>query len=157
LKKLVKKHRNIQRIGYEQYGMAADIQHFEEMMRQEGFYFNIIELAGTKLSKEDRVARLIPAFEQGKVYLPEHLDYQDKDGKYLDLIKVFIEEEYLRFPFSQHDDMLDAASRIEDKALDAAAPYDDWEDEGYDASDIGSFFNRGQPAEATGRDFITGY
>lgn len=159
LKSLVLKHPGIQRIGYEQYGLAADIQHFEEMMANEGFYFNIIELGGNKLSKEDRIARLIPAFEQRKVYLPEHLYYTDKDGDELDLVRVFVDDEYLRFPFSQHDDMLDAASRIEDKILDASRPYDggDWDYEGVVSHDIDGFFHRPGQQTPEGRSDWTGY
>jgi predicted phage terminase large subunit-like protein len=159
LKAIRKQHPRIQRIGYEQYGMAADIQHYEEMMAVEGVYFNIIELAGNKLSKEDRIARLIPAFEQGRVYLPEHLEYEDKEGNVIDLVKVFVDEEYLRFPFSQHDDLLDAASRIEDKVLDASGPVDDYGYENDDMvqHDVNNFFNRYRQDEESGRDYITGY
>jgi phage terminase large subunit-like protein len=158
LKTLVKKYPGIQCIGYEQYGMAADIQHFEEMMQAEGFYFNITELSGNKLSKADRIARLIPAFEQGRVYLPEHLEYTDKDGKVIDLVKLFVDEEYLKFPFSQHDDMLDAASRIEDKTVDANKPFDDWEEAETGVFDVDTYFGRNLGiGDGHGADPITGY
>ena len=125
LKKMIRKWPMIQKIGYEQYGMTADIQHFEKMMEVESFYFpRPVELSGNRLSKEDRIARLIPQFEKGKIWLPEHLDYRDKDGKVIDLVKVFIDEEYMFFPFSPHDDMLDAASRIEDEDFNTWLPYD---------------------------------
>jgi phage terminase large subunit-like protein len=157
LKGMVKKYPRIQRVGYEQYGMAADIQHYEEMMAREGFYFSIIELAGTKLSKEDRIARLIPLFEQGRIYLPEHLEYEDKEGNLLDLIKIFVDEEYLKFPFSRHDDMLDAASRVEDKALEVSEPFDDMDGVEDGSYDVSNFFNRHAAFEDTGRDEWTGY
>jgi len=125
LKKMIRKWPNIQKIGYEQYGMTADLQHFEKMMEVESFYFSKpVSLGGNKLSKEDRIARMIPQFEMGKVWLPEELPYKDKDGKLIDLIKVFINEEYLFFPASPHDDMLDAASRIEDENFNVWLPYD---------------------------------
>jgi phage terminase large subunit-like protein len=151
LKRMVGKHRNIQKIGYEQYGMAADIQHFQEMMAKEGVYFTIYELGGNKLSKEDRIARLIPEFEGGKIWLPEHLEYNQKDGKTVDLVKVFIDEEYLSYPFSKHDDMLDAASRIKDEMFGAFTPYDEaeeWEEEEY---------FQPRMAAASGRSAVTGY
>jgi predicted phage terminase large subunit-like protein len=158
LKKLMIKYPRIQRVGYEQYGMTADVQHFEEMMATEGFYFNILSLGGNKLTKEDRIARLIPAFEQGYVYLPEHLEYEDKEGNIIDLVKVFVDEEYLRFPFSQHDDMLDAASRIEDKVLDVTKPFNDGYDEEVVQHDIAGFFNQIRRGDDDGgRDYITGY
>ncbi len=125
LKKIIRKWPNIQKIGYEQYGMTADIQHFEKMMEVESFYFpRPVELSGNRLSKEDRIARLIPQFEKGKIWLPERLLYQDKEGHTIDLVKVFIDEEYLFFPFSPHDDVLDAASRIEDEDFNIWLPYD---------------------------------
>jgi predicted phage terminase large subunit-like protein len=159
LKQMRKKHPRIQRIGYEQYGMTADIQHFESMMEIEGNYFShmIVELGGNRLSKEDRIARLIPSFEQGRVYLPEHLEYEDKEGSTIDLVQVFVNEEYLRFPFSQHDDLLDAASRIEDKVLEACKPLDDDWDDDVVQHDVGNFFNRVPREEESGRDYITGY
>lgn len=158
LKRLVIKHPRLQRIGYEQYGMAADIQHFQEMQQQEGCYFGILELKGNKLSKEDRISRLIPLFEAGKIWLPEHLYYTDKNGVTIDLVKVFIDEEYVTFPYSTHDDMLDAASRVEDEVLGASVPYDDMEEDfGYDQSDLGFFRQRSATASDVGRDRTTGY
>jgi predicted phage terminase large subunit-like protein len=154
LRDMVRKYRGkgIQRIGYEQYGMAADIQHFEEMMDIEGIFFSIVELKGNKLSKEDRIARLIPAFEQGKIWLPEFLYYTDKNGNELDLVKTFVDDEYLTFPFCQHDDMLDAASRIEDEIVGAFQPYDEMEDlaDSY-------YGQREYQPEPIGRSAVTGY
>jgi predicted phage terminase large subunit-like protein len=161
LKDMRAKYPKIQRIGYEQYGMTADIQHFESMMEIEGNYFShlIVELGGNKLSKEDRIARLIPAFEQGRIYLPEHLEYEDKEGNIVDLVRVFVNDEYLKFPFSQHDDLLDAASRVEDKILDASKPLDDaYEDDEIVQHDIAGFFNQIRRGDDDGgRDYITGY
>ena len=115
----------IQKIGYEEYGMTSDIHHIEKKMEDESFYFTRpIPLGGNKLSKADRIARLIPEFESGKIWLPEELYYTDKSGIVIDLVKVFINEEYLFFPFSSHDDMLDAASRIEDEDFNVWLPYD---------------------------------
>lgn len=152
LKRMVAKWPRIQRIGYEQYGMAADIQHFNEMMSEEGTYFSILEMGGNKLSKIDRILRLVPDFENHKIWLPEHLD-KEYDGKIIDLIDVFINEEYLTFPFSRHDDMLDAASRIEDDMFEGLRPYDEsdvYEDDNYWPSHL--------PVTGTnGRCVVTGY
>jgi predicted phage terminase large subunit-like protein len=118
LKGMMKKWPKIQRVYYEQYGLQADIEHFESRMREEGIYFTIEELSG-KLAKTDRIQKLVPLFEAGKIYLPEV--FHHSDGK-RDLIKEFIEEEYLTFPFSQHDDMLDAASRLMDEKAECYYP-----------------------------------
>ncbi len=106
----------IREIGYERYGLQADKEHFEHMMKEEGVYFIVIELGGA-LGKEDRIKRLIPIAEQKRFYLPEVLMYKGRD-----LVKEFINEEYLTFPFSQHDDMLDAASRICDEDMSVVIP-----------------------------------
>lgn len=125
LKKMFTKWPMIQKSGYEQYGMTSDLTYFEEKRDEESFYFPLpVELAGNKMSKEDRIARMIPKFEENKVWIPEHLLYEDKDGNVVDLVKVFIEEEYIFFPFSSHDDMLDAASRIEDDNFNTWLPYE---------------------------------
>lgn len=125
LKKMFTKWPMIQKSGYEQYGMTSDLQYFKEKMEQESFYFPLpVELGGNKLSKEDRIARLIPQFEEKRIWIPEHLLYTDKDGNNTDLVKIFIEEEYIFFPFSPHDDMLDAGSRIEDENFNTWLPYE---------------------------------
>lgn len=118
LKGMMKKWPKIQKVYYEQYGLQADIEHFESKMQEEGIYFTIEELGG-KLAKTDRIQKLVPLFESGKIYLPEV--FHHPDGK-RNLIKEFIEEEYLTFPFSQHDDMLDAASRLLDEKAECYYP-----------------------------------
>lgn len=117
LKRLLVRHPTIIRVYYEQYGMQADIQHFQHMMGEEGVYFSIEPLGG-KLKKEDRIRKLIPLFEAGKVYLPEALP--SRSGR--DLTREFVDEEYLLFPYASHDDMLDAASRVRDEEVDAFPP-----------------------------------
>ncbi len=118
LSKLMRRHPTIRTCYYERYGMQADIQHFQYMMREDGVYFSIEELGGG-LKKEDRIRKLVPLFENGKVYLPEVL-YSQTDGR--DYIKEFIEEEYMLFPFASHDDMLDAASRVKDEKAEVYPP-----------------------------------
>jgi len=118
LSKLMRKHPTIRKVLYEQYGLQADISHFQHMMKEDGVYFTIQPLGG-RLKKEDRIRKLIPLFENGKVYLPEAL-YSEVDGR--DYIKEFIEEEYLLFPYSSHDDGLDAASRVKDEEAEVYPP-----------------------------------
>ena len=121
-------------------------------------YFHIEELAGTKLSKEDRISRIIPRFEQGRIYLPEHMFYVDKEGKRLDLIRVFVDEEYLKFPFAKHDDMLDAASRIEDKKVGLIAPDDFVNEDVVESYGSSGYFNSaGFDSGLAGRCPVTGY
>jgi len=62
--------------------------------------------------KNDRIKRLIPLCENGKMYFPTSYNVADHQGIVRDLVKDFIEEEYLAFPVPIHDDGLDALSRL---------------------------------------------
>ncbi len=110
-----------QAVGYEQYGMQADIEHFKDKMARENYRFHITPLSG-RVAKEDRIRGLIPLFEQGRVYLPKRLTRSDYAGRPRDLIKDFINDEYLAFPVAAHDDMLDALARVIDQDFPARFP-----------------------------------
>ncbi len=109
------------RTGYEKYGKDSDIEHLQEKMADNNYRFDIIELGG-KVAKEDRIKRLIPLFEQGRIYLPKSLVKSDYQGKPHDLVQEFINDEYLAFPVPLHDDMLDCLARIVDSDLEARFP-----------------------------------
>lgn len=125
LKTLVVKHWPILDVGYEKYGMQADVSYIQEKQRDSGFYFNITPLGG-QTAKPDRIKRLVPLFEGGRFYLPETLMYKGTD-----LVKVFVEEEYSFFPFCVHFDMLDCISRIEDPKFYVNTPVLQDEDDYY--------------------------
>lgn len=108
--------------GYEQYGMQSDIEHIKYVQEnQENYRFNIKELGGS-VAKEDRIRKLIPIFEQGRFYLPKQLMFIDTKGEAKDLTKIFIDNEYLNFPVSTHDDMFDCMARILEADLCASFP-----------------------------------
>ncbi len=108
-------------VGYERYGLMADVEYVQERMERENYRFELRELGG-QVAKNDRIRRLIPAFAQGRIYLPRRLLQVDAQGRVSDLTRTFLEQEYRRFPVSRHDDMLDAASRIMERDLGAAWP-----------------------------------
>lgn len=108
-------------VGYEQYGIQADIQHMQDRMRQENYRFSITELGGS-LAKADRIRRLMPLFEQGRIWLPETWHITDYQGLVVDLVHSFIQEEYKAFPVGVHDDMLDSLARICDDDLNLTWP-----------------------------------
>lgn len=103
----------VQREGvrYEKYGKDADIDHIKGQMQIENYDFEIVEVGG-QTPKPDRIRRLIPYFEQGRILFPRHLHYTDYTGKTRDLVEDFINEEYKPFPVPVHDDMLDALARL---------------------------------------------
>lgn len=110
-------------VGYEQYGMLSDLDYIRECQNTMNFRFNIIELAGTKISKEDRIKKLVPLFHDERFILPEYGFYVTNSiGQPIDLVRAFVEEEYLKFPVSGNDDLLDATSRILDADLNATFP-----------------------------------
>lgn len=110
-----------QNVGYERYGMMGDIEHIKERQANEKYHFPITELGG-KMAKEDRIRRLIPVFEQGRMFLPVEMSKTDYEGKTIDLINAFVNDEYAAFPVAAHDDMLDALSRLMDKDLNVRWP-----------------------------------
>lgn len=100
-------------VGYEKYGMMADVEFMYAEMERMNYRFRIKELGGP-MPKNDRIKRLMPYYEQGRIYMPRVLYKTNYEGRALDLISAFKEEEYKPFPVGLHDDMLDAKSRIFD-------------------------------------------
>jgi hypothetical protein len=127
------------KVGYERYGMQADLEYFEERMLASKDAFEINELNWTSeggQSKDDRVQRLQPDFQSRKFFLAAVVDGEtanqrkikergqayrvfapvkrrDHEGNVYSLNKGFLEE-YLTYPFSAKKDLIDAASRIYD-------------------------------------------
>ena len=108
-------------VGYERYGMQADVEHIQHRQEQENHRFPIIELGG-QMPKPDRIRRLVPVFEQGRMFFPCRLMKMRLDNTAYDLTDEFYRQEYITFPVSGHDDMLDCLSRIVDPELGAVFP-----------------------------------
>lgn len=108
-------------VGYEQYGMQADIQHVEEKMDDVSYRFKIIPLSGST-PKPDRIKRLQPKFEQGRFWFPRVLQQVTREGRMENLIEVFVNDEYKAFPVCVHDDMLDDLANVLHPDLKAEFP-----------------------------------
>jgi predicted phage terminase large subunit-like protein len=106
-------------VRYEKYGKDADIEHIESVQKAQNYRFDITEVGG-QTPKTDRMKRLVPYFEQGRVFLPRTHFYTDYEGKTSDLVQDFIQQEYKPFPVPVHDDMLDALARLLDPDPDLA-------------------------------------
>lgn len=98
-------------VGYEHYGMQADIAHIKDKMKRDNYNFKIVPLGGN-LAKVDRIRALIPIFEQGRMFLPESCHRTNYEKKTEDLTEIFLTHEYDTFPVCTHDDMLDCLARI---------------------------------------------
>jgi len=112
-----------QNVGYEKYGLQADIEYMKEKQEELNYRFDIVELGGI-VSKNDRIRRLVPLFNEGRFYIPTRLIRQDYEGTQYDLTAIFKNNEYLPFPVCSHDDMLDCMARILEPVLAAIFPED---------------------------------
>lgn len=108
-------------VRYERYGMMGDIAHIQSEQERTNYRFDIVEVAG-QTPKPDRIKRLVPIFEQGRFYLPASLHITDYERKTVDMVHSFVEDEFIAFPVSVHDDMLDALARIEEPDIPVQWP-----------------------------------
>lgn len=108
-------------VGYERYGMMGDIEYLYARMEEENYRFDVTELGG-QISKPDRIRRMVPIFEAGRFLLPPSIFKVDYEGKRVDLVQSFLNDEYRAFPVGVHDDLFDAISRICDADLGIVWP-----------------------------------
>lgn len=126
-------------VGYEKYGMQSDIQHFQQMMEIENYFFSLEEISWTHdatTAKDDRIKRLVPdlsswrfffpyggeqtkrqreAKERGQEYLcSKPIKKINHDKKVYNLVEWVLNNEYLLFPATTQKDFLDVMSRIYD-------------------------------------------
>lgn len=148
-------------VGYEKYGMQADVQHIRSEQERSNYRFTITELGG-QTPKLDRIRRLIPLFESGRIFLLGSRHYTDYEGVTRNLIETFVEEEYKAFPVMSHDDMLDCLARIEDPDFRLVMRFPseddrfkaDVSDQVYDPFGINSpSFGRPRHQETSGTDY----
>ena len=108
-------------VGYEKYGQQADIEHITDRMAREGYFFPITPLGGA-VAKNDRIRKLVPLFEQGRIFFRATIGMVDAEGRARNLTDDFVRDEFTQFPVSRHDDMLDCLARILEPALGAVFP-----------------------------------
>jgi hypothetical protein len=127
------------KVGYERYGILDALEHFEERMLIEKLGFEIVELAWPAEggnAKYDRIQRLEPDFRAGKWYFASVEDKEtrnqaavreagqayrifkpirqlDHEGNVYSLNKMLFDE-FVVYPYVNHDDTLDCASRLYD-------------------------------------------
>jgi len=120
-KKWNKKSGKPPKVGVEQYGMMTDEYYLKKAQTKLNYRFPVISLGG-KLKKEDRIRRLIPFWESGRIYLPRKILYTNVQGEMNELVQQLVGEELCVFPVGRHDDMIDAMARVVDSELNANFP-----------------------------------
>ena len=109
-------------VGYECYGtQASDIDQIEAEMEARTYRFTIVPLRGRE-DKNQRIQLMEPAYRDGRWWWPKSLPKTRSTGEQYELVAEFRDQEFLAWPFGRHPDMLDAMSRIEDKALGVVWP-----------------------------------
>lgn len=106
------------RVGCEQIGLMTDTHYIKEKQKQDAYHFSIVPLgSGQRITKEERIRKLIPIMQQHRFYVPDSLIYIDGEGRRWDLVREFIDVELATFPKSRYDDIIDDASRVLDEEL----------------------------------------
>jgi predicted phage terminase large subunit-like protein len=109
------------KVGYEKYGIMTDTHYIRQVQKETGYRFTLVELGG-KMSKEERIRRMIPDLQNGRWWFPDAIMYTDYEGRTMDLVHELKRSEMETFPRSRYDDMLDAITRIYDTELQAVFP-----------------------------------
>lgn len=105
------------KVYYEEYGMQSDIFFLKQRQDEMNYRFPVEPLGG-RMSKNDRIRRLIPDIEAGNWYFPNDLFVKDEQGAPELFIQQIMREEFLLFPNAcVHDDFMDALARIYDTGL----------------------------------------
>lgn len=127
--KLVNKYSNKRTtptVIYERISMQSDIQHYQTKMRENKFYFTILEASGKpKLRygvtgggnlkyKDIRIQALQPLLREGKIQFVEDCWHENWKGVNEDMLDTWFSEEYDYYPNSKNDDGLDSLSRLAD-------------------------------------------
>lgn len=115
-------------VFYEQSGLSSDMEVIREMMEAKRYWFTIHSMgtkprvtldpragSGAGSLKVNRILALEPLFRGYRIVLADSCVKVNWNGREEDMMASFVMDEYMKFPISNdHDDMLDALSRIAD-------------------------------------------
>lgn len=119
---LFKLHRDYQplRVGYTKRALEADQTHYRERQDRENYRFTLYPL-DESLTAIERVKRLVPVLQAGRIVLPEKHERRLVDGSLVNMTDLFVRSEYEPFPTGQRCEMLDVLSLILDVGADFPA------------------------------------
>ena len=111
-------------VFYESNSMAADLHMIQEKQKETKNFFTltpastkprlgISRMPGGNL-KFERIMQLEPLFRNHRIVLAKSCISKLYDGRTANVMQMIVDNEYLSFPFSDHDDFLDMLSRIAD-------------------------------------------
>lgn len=112
-------------VFYESNSMSADFYMINDMQREKRFFFQITAATtkprirpdsriGGEPLKMQRIMALEPIFRMGRVIFCESTFHTNWEGNSVNTTQYVIDNEYMTFPYCDHDDFLDALSRIAD-------------------------------------------
>ncbi len=107
-------------VGYEEYGLQADIEYVKTLQTRDNYRFEITPLGG-QISKLNRIRRLVPILEDGRWYMPAIHQHKTLEGVTVNVVQEFLDE-LDAFPVGSHDDLIDGAARIVEEDLGAKFP-----------------------------------
>jgi phage terminase large subunit-like protein len=118
-------------VYYEKVSMQSDIGHYNYVMNITSYRFPIMEITTGNRPKAQRIDTLVPIFRERRVYCPLTCTHVTADGMTVDMLRQWVDEEYLRYPYGKHDDGLDSLAKMTDGS--AMLSFPDVEDvEDYD-------------------------
>ncbi len=116
---IVSRAKNLKWVKYEVLGgRHGDLEVINERMHQRKVYFTIKETKGSSAAKKDRIEqRLVGRFNSGIIFFPRTCVHKSiYDGKSYDFVQQY-RLEFLQFPFTEHDDILDCHSQMFEEEL----------------------------------------
>jgi hypothetical protein len=121
--RLIRKWKPV-RFTYEEIAYSSDTFYLNERLQKAEIDLRLIPVGGRGprhcLSKHERICQIAEWWREGRIVLPRQLLYTQVDGKVVDLITYFVNEEFLPYRgenTTRHDDGLDMFSRLLDDEL----------------------------------------
>lgn len=113
----------------------TDIEHLKAEMDVRSYHFPISPYTQW-VKKENRIEALEPDFMAHRIWLPKFgtCVHENWEGRPEDMVRTFVEVEYLSYPVMAHDDAIDALGNIHHPQVHLERPDKDTESEKWEAA-----------------------